>query len=107
MFSSSTNHPKVIHQPGQDNIGVDAHFCNPAASNPAPTDIDAVVCNVDSLQQVDVSTLLVSPSCASIVEGDFHLEQRKDLKLKELIDYLEKEHCQAETMMQERLLCKL
>ena len=37
-----------------------------------------------------MSTLLALPSCASVIEGDFHLEQRKDPKLKKLIDYLEK-----------------
>jgi len=38
--------------------------------------------------------------------GDFHVEQRRDPKLKQLIDYLEKGSSQVMIAMQEKLLHK-
>ena len=53
-------------------------------------DIETVVSTINSLQQTDITTLLYIPPSVNITESDFHLEQRKDPKLKELIDHLEK-----------------
>jgi len=48
-----------------------------------------MVSNVDSIQQMSDVTFVSRPSVQAI-EGEFHMEQRKDPKLKKMINYLEK-----------------
>ena len=48
-----------------------------------------MVSNVDSIQQMSDVTFVSRPN-VQVIEGEFHMEQRKDPKLKQLIDYLEK-----------------
>ena len=89
MFGSGIKHLKILHRPGRENVAADALSYNPAADVSSTMDIDAVVSSVDSIQQTNFVNCLVSQPSTSAVEGNFHVEQRKDPKLKELIDYLE------------------
>ena len=89
VFGSGINNLKVVHRPGRENLGADALSRNPVTDTFNNTDIEAVVLNINSLQQADITTMLYTPPSVNIT-GDFHLEQRKDPRLKELIDYFEK-----------------
>ena len=90
VFASGINNLKVVHRPGRENLGADALSRNPVTETFNKMDIETVVSNINSSQQTDITTLLYIPPSFNITESDFHLEQRKDPKLKELIDYLEK-----------------
>ena len=89
VFGSGINNLKVVHRPGRENLGADALSRNPVTDTFNSMDIEAVVLNINSLQQADITTLLYTPPSVNIPEGDFHLEQRKDPRLKVLTDYLE------------------
>ena len=87
VFASDINNLKVVHRPGRENLGADALSRNPVTDTFNKMDIETVESNINSLQQTDITTLLYTPPSVNITESDFHLEQRKDPKLKELIDY--------------------
>jgi len=90
VFGSGINHLKVIHRPGRENTAADALSRNPLAGLSSTTEVDAMVSKVYSTQSTGDITSAPRPSI-EMTEGNFHVEQRKDPKLKVLINYLEEE----------------
>ena len=78
-------------------------FCNPVTDISSTTDLDTIILSIESINDA----MFVSQPSTQIINRDFHWEQRKDPKLKQLIDYLEREILPNNDMMLERLLHKL
>ena len=91
IFGSGVGKLKIIHRPGRENIGADALSRNAVCDCSSGTDLDEFVLHVCSEEKTNdnVTDLLTTPPLPSIPDNSLYQEQRKDLKLAVLIEYLE------------------
>ena len=86
VFGCGIGQVKIVYRPGRENAQADALSRNPVSStDEGQVDIEAHVMQTSAHQDTDISKLL-----QETVVDNFHLEQRKDHKLREHCDYLER-----------------
>lgn len=83
VFESGISNLKIIHWPGHENAGADALSCNPITCSEEVTDLDVSVLQVGS-QKATLLICLIPQN--ETLQKDFIEEQRKDVKLRQLID---------------------
>ena len=90
VFGCGIGKVQITYRPGKENDRADALSRNPV--NPCTAgevDLDARVMQIVAMKDSLVSELLVADPLLEENASDFHLEQRKDARLRQICEYLE------------------
>ena len=87
VYGSGVGEVQIAYRPGKENDRADALSRNPVLPSTAgEVDLDARVTQVVTTTDLTISDLLTADPLPEACPNDFHLEQRKDAKLKQICE---------------------